>query len=149
MGIKIAAIGYWFKSDYSIPLIVMDELAKMGVEVIDLSMGAIKAASVLDSISTNKLIVLASAKRGKVELRVYRPQVNSSFSDFYDIYSNIKAYYMDIDSFLKTANALGTLPEDIMIVECEVVKEDEGEELSEWGKECKELMKAKVMELLR
>lgn len=127
----------------------MEELKKMGIEVIDLSLGAFRSALTLDYLKPYKLIILASAKRGKKELRIYKPELESAFSDFFDLYSNFKGYYMDVDSFLKASNILGTLSDDVTIIECEVVKDDDSEELSEWGNVCKELMKEKVIELLK
>ncbi|BFH73941.1 hypothetical protein SJAV_18850 [Sulfurisphaera javensis] len=141
---KIGAVGYWYKGDYQIPLLVMEELRKEGVEVIDLSLGAIKASTFLSELNLSSFILLASEKRGKKELRIYKPEFeNSIFSDFLDIYTNLKAYFMDVDSFLKMARIMGTLPSDLTVIECEVINEDG--ELSEWGKLCKEMMKEELL----
>ena len=142
----VAAVGYWYKGDYQIPLIAMEELRKEGIEVIDLSMGAIKASTFLYEISPSKLIVLASEKRGKKELRVYKPEREDAFSDWADIYNNMKAYFMDVESLIKSSNALGSLPDETIIIECEVENEDG--EMSDWGKECLKLMKEEVHKIL-
>ncbi|BCU68824.1 hypothetical protein [Stygiolobus caldivivus] len=142
----IGAVGYWYQGDYQIPLIVMEELRKEGIEVLDLSMGAIKASTFLSEISPSKLILLASEKRGKRELRVYRPESEDAFSQWADLYNNMKAYYMDVDSLIKAGNALGSLPENTIVVECEV-ENGEGE-VSEWGRQCIKLMKEEVYKLL-
>ena len=142
----IASVGYWYKGDYQIPLIVMEELRKEGVEVVDLSMGAIKASTFLSELSPSRLIILASQKRGKKELRVYRPEPGDPFSQWAEIYNGMRAYFMDVDSLIKAAAALGSLPEDTIIIECEVENEDG--ELSEWGKECAKMMKEEVYRLL-
>ncbi|ACP34591.1 conserved hypothetical protein [Sulfolobus islandicus L.S.2.15] len=141
---KVAAIGYWYKGDYQIPLLVMEEARREGIEVIDLSLGAIKASTFLFQLNLDNLILLASEKRGKKELRVYRPEFDgSTFSDFLEIYSGMKAYFMDVDSFIKMARVMGSLPSDLIVVECEVVNNDG--EISEWGKTCKEMMKKEVL----
>ena len=142
----IAAVGYWYQGDYQIPLIVMEELRREGIEVVDLSLGAIKASTFLSELSPSRLILLASQKRGKKELRVYRPEIEDPFSQWAELYTNMKAYYMDVDSLIKAAIALGSLPEDTIVIECEVEKE-EGD-LSEWGKECAKMMKEEVHKIL-
>lgn len=144
----IAALGYFYQGDYSIPIILVDELRKEGIEVLDLSLGAMKAASLLQILSPDKLIILTCDKKGKKELRIYTPKIDEDrMSSIIGLYTNLRGYYMDLDSFLKAANSLGVLPRDTKIIECEVEKE-EGTELSEWGKECKNMMKNKVKELL-
>ncbi|SAI84832.1 hypothetical protein [Saccharolobus solfataricus] len=144
---KIAAIGYWYKGDYQIPLLVMEEMRLEGIEVIDLSLGAIKASTFLFQLNLDNLILLASEKRGKEELRVYRPEFNgSTFSDFLEIHSGMKAYFMDVDTFIKMARVMGSLPPDLIVIECEVVNNDG--EISKWGKTCKEMMKREVLRRL-
>ncbi|MBB5254486.1 hypothetical protein [Sulfurisphaera ohwakuensis] len=145
---KIGSIGYWYKGDYQIPLLVMEELRKENIDVIDFSLGAIKASTFLSELDIDNLILLASEKRGKQELRIYKPEFEDSvFSDFLDVYSNLKAYYMDVDSFLRMARVLGALPSNLTVIECEVINE-EGE-ISEWGKICKEMMKKEVLKRIR
>jgi len=141
---KVAAVGYWYKGDYQIPLLIMEELREKGIDVIDLSLGAIKASTFLSELNLDHLILLASEKRGKKELRVYKPESDDSpFSEYLEIYSGMKAYFMDVDSPLKMARAMGSLPMDMTVIECEVINEDG--EISEWGKLCKEMAKEEVM----
>jgi len=144
----IAALGYLYQGDYSIPIILIDELKKEGIEVMDLSLGALKAASLLQILQPDKLIILTCDKKGKKELRIYSPKIEEDkMSSIMDLYNNLRGYYMDLDSFLKASNSLGVLPKDTKIIECEVENE-EGIALSEWGKECKDMMKNKLKELL-
>jgi len=145
----LAALGYLYQGDYSIPLRAMEELRREGLEVLDLSLGAFKAASLLQHVSPSILVILTAERRGKRELRLYRPGgVVSPFSTWMEISTSVKAYYMDVDTFLKVSRSLGVLPDLTLVLECEVER-DEGMELSQWGKECLRMMKEKAMELLR
>jgi Ni,Fe-hydrogenase maturation factor len=145
----IAFLGYLYQGDYSIPIKLADELKAKGLDVLDLSLGAMKAADILRILSPNKLIILTADKKGKKELRIYKPDdIENKISTWIDVISSMSAYYMDINSFLKVAKSLDVLPEDTTIIECEV-ELDEGIELSEWGKECLELMKKKIIEYFR
>jgi len=145
----VAVLGYLFKSDYAIPLIVMEELRKKGIEVIDLSLGAFKAASFLEILSPSKLIILTAEKRGKKEFRIYKPEFNSDpIGNWVTIYRNLLAYDTSIDSFLKVAYSMNVLPKDTIILECEVVDDREDIRLSEWGKECVKIMINEVLRLL-
>jgi hypothetical protein len=145
----IAAIGYLFKSDYAIPLIVMEELRKRGFEVVDLSLGAFKGASFLELLSPQKLIILAAEKRGNRELRVYKPKFSSNpVSDWISAYRTLQTYDIGVDAFIKVASAMNLLPGDTIIIECEVVKDEEGIGLSEWGENCAKLMINEVLRLL-
>ncbi len=142
----IGAVGYWYKGDYYIPLLVMEELNKEGFQIIDLS-GAIKSITYLSDVRPKSLVILASAKRGEKELRRYSFEPSESpLADWAEIYTNFKAYYSDIDTFLRMLSAF-RITEHAEVVECEVVNEDG--ELSDWGRTCKELMKSEVMRLLR
>jgi len=145
----IVAVGYWYKGDYQIPLLLMEELRGEGVEVLDLSLGAIKASTFLSELSPSKLIILASEKRGRKELRVYKinRQEESPYEAWAEVYNNMRAYFMDVDSLIKTAIALNSLPDDTTVIEFEVENTDG--ELSQWGKECMELMKKEVLKLLK
>jgi hypothetical protein len=144
----IAALGYLYQGDYSIPIILIDELKREGIEVVDLSLGAMKAASLLQILQPDKLIILTCDKKGRKELRVYSPKIEEDrISSIMELYSNVRGYYMDLESFLKAANSFGVLPKDTTIIECEVENE-EGITLSEWGKECKDMMKNELKKLL-
>lgn len=147
--IIVAALGY-LGGDYAIPWHVIEDVKKMNlnVEIIDLSLGAIKAASMLSILSPDRLIVLATRKKGKKELRIYRPIVEEDeISSWMEIYSNVRGYYMDLESFIKASHALGVLPKETIVIECEPERED-GISLSEWGLECKKLMIEKLREIL-
>ncbi|MEM1599217.1 MAG: hypothetical protein QXW51_00115, partial [Sulfolobaceae archaeon] len=94
----IAAIGYFFKSDYAIPIIVMDELRKNGIEVLDLSLGAFKASSFLELLSPQRLIILTAEKRGKKELRIYKPErFSDPINNWISMYRNLLTYDTSID----------------------------------------------------
>lgn len=144
----IAVLGYLYQGDYSIPILLSEELRRDGIDVIDLSLGAMRAASLLQSLSPEKLILLTCGKKGKKEIRVYKPEIQEDqLASFMDVYNNMRGYFMDLESFFKAANSLGALPEDIEVIECEIELE-EGLGLSTWGEQCKEMMKKKVKELL-
>ncbi|ABP95114.1 hypothetical protein HA72_0942 [Metallosphaera sedula] len=145
---KVAAVGYLYQGDYAIPILAMEELRKEGIDVLDLSLGALKGSSELGFLNPGSLILMAAEKRGKQELRVYRPRIaKGAMETWLEIYSNVKGYYMDINSFLKVGSSLGVLPDMVTVVECEV-NNTEGFELSAWGRECLELMKNKTKQLL-
>ncbi len=144
----IAALGYLYQGDYSIPLHVLDELKDKKIDIVDLSLGAIKAASLLSILAPERLIILSCNKKGKKELRIYSPDLDEDqISSWMDLYSNLRAYNMDLESFLKAANSLNVLPKDTIVIECEVELEN-GISLSSWGKECKELMIRELEKLL-
>jgi hypothetical protein len=141
----IGAVGYWYKGDYHVPLSLMEELNSEGIEVVDLS-GALKSISFLSNFRPGKIVVLASEKRGKRELRRYEFEPSEDkLADWAEIH-NFKAYYSDVDTFLKMLNAFGVV-ERALVIECEVVNEDG--EMSDWGRTCRQMMKEEVYKLLR
>lgn len=144
----VAVLGYLYQGDYGIPLHALEDLKSLNVDVIDLSLGAMKAASLLNILSPDRLIILAADKKGKKELRVYKPKFEEDeISSWMDIVSNLRAYYMDLNSFLKASHAMSALPKETIVIECEAESE-EGISLSEWGEECKRLMIERVKGIL-
>ncbi|BCS93171.1 MAG: hypothetical protein MjAS7_1779 [Metallosphaera javensis (ex Sakai et al. 2022)] len=145
---RVAAVGYLYQGDHAIPILAMEELRREGIEVIDLSLGALKGVSELEFLNPGSLILLASEKRGRRELRVYKPRITKgAMETWLEIFSNVKGYYMDIDTFLKVGNSLGVLPDAVIVIECEA-ENTEGFELSGWGRECLELMKNKTRQMI-
>ncbi|EZQ01987.1 hypothetical protein CM19_10925 [Candidatus Acidianus copahuensis] len=146
--VQVCALGYFYQGDYSIPLDAARELRNHNINVMDISLGAIKAASFLQIISPNSLLILTSEKRGNKELRIYRPTIDrDSVMGWTDITMGMRGYFMDIDSFISAAGSLGALPEDTTVFECEAEK-TEGIGLSEWGRHCLQEMVDRVLSFI-
>lgn len=137
--VLIGGVGYRFQRDASFGLSVTDALAETeppaGVEVEDLGYGAILVAHDLaaESPPFERVVLVASAVRGRSPGRLYRRRWRHPRRSAEEIQARIReagAGVIDLDHLLVIGSYLGSLPDDVRMLELEPVDVAGGEGLS-------------------
>src|SRR5436190_2261696 len=121
----IGGVGYWWQRDGSFGLVACDHLAAMhwpdGVDIRQLDYGALYVMQDLADADPpyERLVLLASAARGRAPGRLYRRRWGAVLPDPGEIQERIReagAGVIDIDHLLVIAQYFGALPKDVVVL---------------------------------
>jgi hydrogenase maturation protease len=141
--VLIGGVGYRWQGDASVGLLAAEALGRMdlppGVEVADLGYGAIYAAQDIAAAqpSYERVVLLATAERGRAPGRVYRvPWQRAAKPDADALQALIRdagAGVLHPDHLLAIGEYFGAWPEEVVLLEAEPGPAVSGDQLSAEG----------------